>query len=42
VKTVQLTNITVDSLTSLATAEVKDDQLVLTLTPGQAVRITPQ
>jgi hypothetical protein len=42
VKTVQLTNVTVDAVTPAGTAEVKDGQVALTLTPGQAVVISSQ
>src|SRR6266849_1888619 len=41
VKTVQLTNVTVDNVTSVGTAEVKDGEVALALAPGQAVVITP-
>jgi hypothetical protein len=42
VKSAKLTNVTVDSLTSAGSAEVKDGELVLTLAPGQAVMIMRQ
>ena len=42
VKTVQITNVTVDSVTSVGAAEVKDGEVALTLAPAQAVVITPQ
>ena len=42
VKTVRLANVTVDSISAAGTAEVKDGEFVLTLTPGQAVVITQQ
>ena len=41
-KTVRLANATVDSVTAAGTAEVKDRELDLALTPGQAVVITRQ
>jgi hypothetical protein len=40
VKTVNLTNVTVDDLTPVGSAEVKDGEVTLTLAPGQAVMIT--
>ena len=40
VKTVRLANVTVDSVTAAGTTEVKDGELALALTPGQAVVIT--
>jgi hypothetical protein len=40
VRTVRLANVTVDSITAAGTAEVKDGELALTLTPGQAALIT--
>ena len=42
VRTVQLTNVTVDSLTAVGAAEVKDGEVALALAAGQAVVITPQ
>jgi hypothetical protein len=42
VKTVQITNITVDRLTPAGAAEIKEGKLALTLTAGQAVRIAPK
>ena len=42
VKSVQITNVTVDSVTSVGAAEVKDGEVALALAPGQAVVITPQ
>ena len=42
VRTVQITNVTVDGLTSAGTAEVKNGELALTLAPGQAELITPR
>jgi hypothetical protein len=42
VRTVQLANLTVDSITAAGSAEVKDGELALALTPGQAVVLTPQ
>jgi hypothetical protein len=42
IKTVQLTNVTVDSVTPAGAAEVKDGELALALAPGQAVVITAQ
>jgi len=42
VRTVQITNVTVDSVTSAGTAEVKDGEVALTMKPGQAVVISPQ
>jgi hypothetical protein len=42
VKTVQLSNITVDGLTPAGTVEIKEGELALTLTAGQAVKITPK
>ena len=42
VKTVQITNVTVDSVTPFGAAEVKDGEVMLTLAPGQAVLLTPQ
>ena len=42
VRTVRLANVTVDSITAAGTAEVKDSELALGLTPGQAVVITQQ
>ena len=41
-KTVQLTNVTVDRLTPVGTAEVKDGEVALTMKPAQAVVISPQ
>jgi len=35
-----MANVTVDSITAAGTAEVKDSELALGLTPGQAVVIT--
>jgi hypothetical protein len=40
VKAVRMANVTVDSITAAGTAEVKDGELALALTPGQAVVIT--
>jgi hypothetical protein len=40
VKTVRLTNVTVESLAPAGTAEVKEGELTLSLAPGQAVMIT--
>ena len=42
VRSVQITNVTVDSVTPVGAAEVKDGEVALALTPGQAVVITPQ
>jgi len=42
VKTVRITNVTVESLTPAGTAEVKDGELALALAPGQAEVITPE
>jgi hypothetical protein len=42
VKTVQLTNVTVDSVTPMGAAEAKDGEVALALVPGQAVVIAPQ
>ena len=42
VRTVQLTNVAVDSLTAVGTAEAKDGEVALALAAGQAVVITPQ
>jgi hypothetical protein len=42
VKTVQLTNITVESVAPAGATEVKDGELALKLAPGQAVVITPR
>jgi hypothetical protein len=42
VRTVRLANVTVDSITAAGTAEVKDGDLALALTPGQAVVIAQQ
>ena len=42
VKTVQLTNVTVDRLTPVGTAEIKDGEVTLALAPGEAVVLTPQ
>ena len=42
VKSVLITNVTVDSVTSVGAAEVKDGELALALRPGQAVVITPE
>ena len=40
VRSVRLANVTVDSITAAGTVEVKDGDLALALTPGQAVVIT--
>jgi hypothetical protein len=40
VKTVHLTNVTVDGVTSVGNAEVKNGEVAFTLTPGRAVVIT--
>jgi len=42
VKAVRLANVSVDNISAAGTAEVKDGEFVLTLTPGQAVVITQQ
>lgn len=42
VKTVRITNVTVESITPAGTAEVKDGEVVLALAAGQAEVITPQ
>lgn len=42
VKTVKITNVTVESVTPAGTAEVKDGVLALALPAGQAVVITPE
>jgi hypothetical protein len=41
-RTLRLANVTVDSITAAGTAEVKDGELALALTHGQAVVITRQ
>ena len=40
VKTVRLANVTVEAITPVGTAEVRDGELALTLAPGQAMVIT--
>jgi len=42
VRTVRLTNVTVDRITAAGTVDVKGGELALALTPGQAVLITRQ
>ena len=42
VRTVRITNVNLESVTSQETAEVKDGEVALTLAPGQAVVITAQ
>jgi hypothetical protein len=42
VKTVQLANVTVDSIAPAGTAEVQEGELALTLGAGQAAMITPE
>jgi len=42
VRTVQITNVSVDGAALVGTAEVKDGEVALTLAPGQAVVITAQ
>ena len=42
VKTVQLSNITVESITPAGMVEVKDGELTLSLLPAQAILVTPK